>query len=45
MYFSDAFPELSAEQRSSFAAAERRLITRLVCIACVSVVVLGVALI
>ena len=45
MYFGDAFPELSPEQRRSFAAAERRLITRLAVIACCSVVVLGITFI
>ena len=45
MYFGDAFPELSTEQRRSFAAAERRLIMRLAFIACGGVVVLGITFI
>ena len=45
MYFGDAYPELSAEQRRSFAAAERRLITRLAVIVCGSVLALGITFI
>ncbi len=41
MYSSDAFPELSADQRRSFAAAERRLLIRLILIACGGVIVVG----
>ena len=44
MYFADAYPELSAEQRRSFAAAERRLLTRLVIMGCLGVTFLGIIL-
>ncbi len=44
MYFSDAYPELSVDQRRSFEAAERRLLRRLVLIGCFGVTLLGLTL-
>jgi hypothetical protein len=39
MYFADSYPEMSANQQQNFAAAERRLMRRLIIMGCVSFVI------
>ncbi|WP_158742869.1 hypothetical protein [Acidisphaera sp. L21] len=45
MYFGDALPEVSAEQKQDFAKAERRLLRRLAILGCLGVVVMIVTLV
>lgn len=45
MYFPEAYPEFTVEQRRSFAAAEKRLVKRLVILGCFGLAVLGAGLI
>ena len=45
MYFADVQPELTEEQQREFAAAERRLLLRLVIVGCLGLVLLGATLV